>query len=38
MRFEVAVCITHEPADDVPRPLRPSVPTTFDRDTRADAR
>ena len=36
-RFEVAVCITHEPTDDGPRPLPRPMRTTFDSDTREAA-
>ena len=36
-RFEVSVCITHEPTDDGPRPLSRPFRASFDRDTREEA-
>lgn len=37
MRFEIAVCITHEPTDDGPRPMPRPFRTAFDRETREEA-
>lgn len=36
-RYEVAVCITHEPTDDGPRPMPRPFRTAFDQETREEA-
>ena len=36
-KFQIAVCITHEPTDDGPRPLPRPFHAVFDRDTRGEA-
>ena len=37
VRYEIAVCITHEPTEDGPRPLPWPFRAAFDRDTREAA-